>query len=397
MKEHIVKRSQELLPYMTEIRRHIHKNPGSGFDNHETVNYIKQQLENIGISAKDVGKCGLSALIGDISKPCILLRADTDGLETTEETGLPYASGNGRMHLCGHDIHTAQLMGAARLLKEIEDKLPVCVKLMFQSAEEDLSGASDMIENGILHDPEVSCGIMIHVMTATRLATGTIIIPSPGESAPAADFFEIRVQGKGCHGSSPNQGKDPIYTACSIVTALSHIASRELSINDRAVVTIGSINAGSAANVIPNRAVIRGTMRCFGKELRERLKKRIAETAQHTALSFGTASETIFTSGCPSLENAGELCEAAGKILPGYLGSEYIKYASDFPVGDAPAGSEDFAYISERIPSLMLALCAGNVADGHILPLHHPGVTFDENAMVNGCCALAAMVVGLFG
>lgn len=387
----IFERSEKLLPYMTEIRRHIHSCPGVGFDNRETMDYIKKQLTDIGIYANEVGKCGLSALIGDAQKPCILLRADSDGLKTAEETGLPYASHNGNMHLCGHDIHTAQLLGAARLLKEDEKSLPVCVKLMFQSAEEILSGAKDMIDCGILCEPSPICAAMIHVMTATELETGTVIIPEHGESAPCADFFEITVNGKSCHGSSPHMGKDALYSACNIVTALSHISARELSVNDRAMITVGSLNSGSSANIISGKAVIKGSMRCFGKELRKKLSERITETATYTASAFGTSANTVFTSTCPSLVNAKEMCEAASEILPVHLGAEKIKRASEFDTGNTVGGSEDFAYVAERIPSVMLALCAGNIRDGHTYPLHHPKVTFDETAMAYGCCTLVSL------
>ncbi len=385
-KDTIINKSYSLLPYMTEIRRHLHQNPGVGFDNHETIEYIKEKLSEMSIESEYVGKCGLCAVIG-CGEPCFLLRADTDGLCTEEETKLPFASKNGRMHSCGHDIHTSQLLGAAKILKENEDSLCGTVKLMFQSAEENLCGAVDMIENGILENPKPSAGMMLHVMTATDLGTGTLIIPTVGESAPAADFFEITVHGKGCHGSSPNSGKDPIYAACSIVTALSHINSRELAMSERAVITIGSINAGGAANVIPDSAVMKGSMRCFGKDLRVYLKNRLCEIAKNTAEVYGASAEIKFTSGCPSLVNNGELCSFLQSTLEEGIGKEWVKKASE--LGGGISGSEDFAYISERLPTVMIALCAGKRDDGYVYPLHHPSVDFDEGAMVNGCATLA--------
>ncbi len=392
MKEYIIKRSKEIFEYMTEIRRYIHVHPGTGFDNRETTGYIKKKLDELNIPSHYVGKCGLSAVIGK-GDLCFLLRADTDGLEVTEESELSYASKNGRAHLCGHDIHAAQLIGAARLLKERENELGGMVKLMFQSAEETLCGADDMIKNGILNSPSPDAGMMIHVMTGTDLETGSLIIPEYGESAPSADFFEITVSGKGCHGSSPNMGKDPLYTACSIVTALSHISSRELSLKDRAAITIGSINSGAAANVIPNKAKLYGTMRCFGEKLREYLKKRICEIAQNTAYTFDTNAEVRFTSGCPSLVNNAELCNMLQGTFEDVFGKEYV--ISSLP-DSGTYGSEDFAYISQKIPTVMIALSAGEKSDGHIYPLHHPRVTFDENAMINGCAALALGAVGFF-
>lgn len=392
MKEYIKKRSTEIFEYMTEIRRHIHAHPGSGFDNRETIDYIKEKLNELGIPSQYVGKCGLSAIIGN-GEPCFLLRADTDGLPTEEKTELSFASKNGNAHLCGHDIHTAQLCGAAMILKERERELRGTVKLMFQSAEETLCGADDMIKNGILDDPKPTAGMMIHIMTGTKERTGTLIIPQSGESAPAADFFKITVHGKGCHGSSPNMGKDPIYSACGIVTALSHISSRELSINDRVGITVGSINAGTSANVIPDKAVLCGSMRCFGNDKREYLKKRICEIAKNTASSFGTNADVEFTSGCPSLINDGELCNILHEVYRSALGKEYVANALQ---SSGTYGSEDFSYITQRIPSAMIALCAGRSDDGYIYPLHHPKVAFDEKAMIHGCAALALGAVGFF-
>ncbi len=384
-----------LLPYMTEIRRRIHEFPGAGFDNADTMSYIKEKLSEMSIQAHSVGQCGLSALIGDMSKPCLLLRADTDGLETYEETELPFASKNGRMHLCGHDLHTAQLLGAAKYIKAHEKELDFCVKLMFQSAEENLCGAADMIENGILENPRPIMALMLHVMTATELETGTVIVPCGGYAAPSADFFRIDVSGHGCHGSSPAEGKDPLYAACNIVTALSHINSRELAMKENAVITIGSFNSGDAANVIPDTATLKGTLRCFGKELRKRIKHRVAEISEKTAEVNEVSAKVTFTSGCPSLVNNERLCRLIYTGLCRSLGNEYVKSASEF-ASTKTSGSEDFAYISEKIPSVMLALCAGKRSDGHIYPLHHPKVTFDEKAMISGCAAILSVVFDCF-
>ncbi len=381
-----------LLPYMTEIRRHLHKNPGAGFDNLDTIKYIKSKLDEMSVASQFVGKCGLSALIGDTSKPCFLLRADTDGLETTEKTGLPFASNNGRMHLCGHDLHTAQLLGAAKILKHNENKLRFCVKLMFQSAEENLCGAKDMIDSGILENPKPVCGMMIHVMTGTPLETGTVIVSDIPEAAPAADFFTVTFTGKGCHGSSPSEGRNPIPAACSTVSALTALTSSELAMSDFAVVSIGSFRAGDAPNVIPEKAVISGSMRCFGKDIREYLKSRVCEIPQNIAKAYGITAETKFTGGCPSLLNSPEICDSIYKKLCSVLGENTVKRASEFGAFKT-SGSEDFAYISQEIPTVMLALCAGKSDDGYIHPLHNPKTDFDEQAMINGCTAFISAVI----
>ena len=395
--EDIIKLSEENLGYMREIRRHLHKNPGVGFDNENTMRYIYKKLSELEIKAEFVGKCGLLAIIGEGEK-CFLLRADTDGLDTVEQTNLDYASKNGRMHSCGHDIHTAQLLGAVKILKTQCEKIGGCVKLMFQSAEEILCGAVDMIENGILENPIPNGALMIHVMPATELETGTVIVASPGESAPCADFFEITVSGKGCHGSSPTLGKDPIYTACTIVTSLSEITSRELAFSQRAILTFGSVTAGNSANVIPDTAVLSGTLRCFTEELRQYIKKRIVEISEGVAKTFGTSVKVTFTSGCPSLVNDKNLCNIALESLERVLGKKYVINSAELDAKSTKtSGSEDFSYISQKIPSVMLALASGNINDGHVYPLHHPKVTFDEEAMINGCASLVSVCLGFFG
>lgn len=389
--QEILEKSRELLPYMKEIRRHLHKIPGVGFDNHETMKYIREKLSENGIESADVGRCGLCATIGNGEK-CILLRADTDGLDIQEEADVDFRSQNGKMHACGHDLHTAQLLGAAKILKENESKLGVTVKFMFQSAEENLCGAKDMIDNGILENPKPCMAFMLHVLCGSDLKTGTIIIPPQGESAPSADFFEADVYGNGSHGSSPCEGTDPIYTACSVICALSEINSRELSMFERAILTIGSINAGMSANVIPSSAHFSGTLRCFGEGTAQKVKKRLCEITQSTAKTFRTTAEVRFTSGCPSLKNDGEVCEYMYERLTNVLGKDFVKKSEEMTSKGTTSGSEDFSYISHEIPSIMLALAAGRRSDGYIYPLHHPKVTFDEEAMIYGCAALVSAV-----
>ena len=392
--QEILEKSRELLPYMTETRRHLHKIPGVAFDNHKTMEYIRRKLSENGIKTENAGRCGLCATIGQGDK-CILLRADTDGLDIQEQADVDFKSENGKMHACGHDLHTAQLLGAAKILKEHENSLDVTVKLMFQSAEENLCGAKDMIDNGILENPRPCMAFMLHVLGGSDLKTGTIIIPPEGESAPSADFFEADIYGNGSHGSSPCEGTDPIYAACSVICALSEINSRELSMFERAILTVGSINAGENANVIPSKAHFSGTLRCFGDGTSEKVRKRLCEITENTAKVFRTTAEVRFTSGCPSLKNDSEVCEYIYNRLKSTLGEEFVIKAESMGKKTTTSGSEDFSYISHEIPSVMLALAAGQHSDGYIYPLHHPKVTFDENAMVYGCAALVSAVTDI--
>jgi hippurate hydrolase len=243
-----------------------------------------------------------------------------DALPIKEESGEAFAAENGNMHACGHDIHTTMLLGAAKLLKAHEDELCGTVKLMFQPAEEILSGAKDMLENGLLNDPKPDAAMMIHVMAGMPFPAGTAITSAPGISAPAADFFEIHVQGIGCHGSMPNTGIDPLSAAAHIVLALQELHARELAISDQAALTIGTFHAGTAANAIPDTAVLGGSMRALDEEVRAYLKKRMEEIAVAVASAFRAKASVTFTSSCPTLYNDPTLAEETAGYMKELLG-----------------------------------------------------------------------------
>ena len=267
----------------------FHENPEMSFQEYDTTAYIKRELEDMGVELLDVGlETGVVGMIrGKKEHPCIALRADIDALPVTEESSCTYPSKRpGMMHACGHDMHTAMLLGAAKLLKAHEDELEGTVKLMFQPAEEIFEGSRDMIQAGLLKNPDVDGALMIHVMAGMPFEAGTVIVSAPGVSAPAADYFEIRVQGTGCHGSMPYAGVDPLNAAAHILIALQEIHARELAMDDRAVLTFGTMNAGTAANVIPDVAVMGGSIRTFDEEIRALIKERMVQIADGIARSF---------------------------------------------------------------------------------------------------------------
>ncbi len=208
-------------------RRYLHEHAETGFAVEKTLAYIKSVLQQYGYTPKKCGRAGLTATVGRKSGKTILLRADIDGLPIAEKTGLAYACTGGNMHACGHDLHTAMLLGAAKLLKAREKELKGRVKLLFQPAEELLEGAKDVIENGVLDDPKPNAAVMLHVLTGTPLPSGTVVVAS-GISAPAADFFHIRVQGKGCHGAMPWKGVDSLTVAARILLGLQELSAREM-------------------------------------------------------------------------------------------------------------------------------------------------------------------------
>lgn len=391
-----LEKATALQEELVSFRRYIHANPGVGFDIADTVRFVKEQLIQMGYAPKAYGKAGLMAICGrkEIGKT-ILLRADMDALPICEESGVPFASHNGMMHACGHDMHTAMLLGAAKLLKEYENELSGTVVLCFQPSEENFEGAKDMIEAGILKDTSPDAALMLHVTAGMPFETGTAIVCSGGVSAPAADYFTIDIQGKGCHGSMPQLGVDPITTAAHIITALQEIHARELSLSDEAVLTIGSIHAGNAYNAIPDTATLGGTIRTYDEDVRTMLKQRMEEIVTGTALVFRANATLTFGSGCPTLQNNPQLSKDVTTYCKELLGQsrafsqeDLLRLSGGSKTAKA-TGSEDFAYFSHEIPSIMLAMAAGKPQDGYQYPQHHPKVTFDENALSYGSAVYA--------
>lgn len=377
-------------------RRYLHSHAETGFDLKNTCAYVKAALADMGYEPKEYGKAGLVALAGGKKEGKVfLIRADMDALPIQEEAEVDFRSDNGNMHACGHDMHTSMLLGAAKLLKAHEDEIEGTVKLMFQPAEEIFEGSRDMIEDGLLKNPDVDAALMIHVMAGMPFEAGAVIVSSPGVSAPAADYFEIKVQGKGCHGSMPNAGVDPLNAAAHILIALQEIHSRELAMDDRAVLTVGTMHAGTAANAIPDLAVMGGSIRTFDEDTRSFIKERIEQIAEGIATSFRAEAKVIWGSGCPTLVNDPDLSACAKKYMAELLGERRafsvaeLNAAGGGQKSSKAAGSEDFAYVSQEVPSIMLALAAGQPEKGYRYPQHHPMVKFDEDALVNGSAAYA--------
>ena len=388
-KDEILSRSRELCQEMTEHRRFLHAHAETGFDLKQTLPYVRNVLENMGYSVSECGKAGLTATVGKPGGKVLLLRADMDALPIREEAEVPFACGNGNMHACGHDMHTAMLLGAAKLLKEQENNLNGMVKFMFQGAEEIFEGSADMIQNGILKDPKPDAAMMLHVTAGLPLPAGTVIVSSPGVSAPAADYFAIKVQGKGCHGSAPQNGVDPITAAAHILIALQEIHARELAATEEAVLTIGTFHGGNAENVIADSVTMGGTIRTYDENTRAYLKERMTDISRGIASAFRASVEVSFGSGCPTLFNDKVFSELVSGYMTDLFGNTGA-FTTARLSGGKPSrggGSEDFAYISQEIPSVMLALAAGEPKNGHCFPQHHPKVTFDEATLPYGCAA----------
>lgn len=389
----LLKEAENIKDIIINARRTLHKNPETGFDLKNTVAFVKKELKSMGITPTDCGRAGITAVIGGKKRgKTFLLRADMDALPIKEESEVEFRSENGKMHACGHDMHTAMLLGAARLLKKHEDEIEGSVKLMFQPAEEIFEGSTDMINDGLLENPKPDAALMLHVMAGMPFPAGSVIVSAPGVSAPAADYFEIKVKGVGSHGSMPNLGIDPLSAACHILIALQEISARELALSDKAVLTIGTMQSGGAANAIPDFAVMSGSLRTFDEETRTFLKQRITEISESTAKAFRAKATVTFGSGCPTLVNDAPLSDNVLKYLKELLGNDKVFSAQQLNSSgksSKTAGSEDFAYVSQEIPSIMLALAAGQPEKGYKYPQHHPMVCFDEEALSVGSAVYA--------
>lgn len=381
----LIEEAKGLQKKIVEYRRYIHENAEDGMDLPKTVAYVKQQLTSMGCTPQDVGK-GVVALIGIKTGKTLLLRADMDALPMKETSGEEFACKTGCMHACGHDFHASMLLGAAQLLKNHEKQLEGQVKLMFQPAEEILSGAKKMIEDGLLQNPKVDAAMMIHVVTGMHTPTGMVLLLKEGVITSSADWFRIDIQGKGSHGAIPHKGIDPINIGVHIYQALQNIHARELKPGIIAVISIGEFKGGSTGNVIPDTAYLQGTIRTFDEVTRNFIKERVVTITENTAKAFNATAKVSFFRGCPINKNDDKLVKEMKAICDDF----YERGKFIVPMISKPAtGSEDFGYIAKVVPSVTFEISAGSISDGYTYPMHNPKVRFDEDALAIGTATYA--------
>lgn len=373
-------------------RRWLHQHPETGYDLTQTTTYVKQRLESMGYEPREIVEGGLVCSVGNADGPCILLRADMDALPLEEETGLPFASTNGRMHACGHDLHTAMLLGAAQVLKRHEDELTGCVKIMFQPDEEATDpreelGNEAMVRAGVLENPTVEAAVGMHLCpTVPRNEVGCIA----GTAFFSVDDVEIEVHGTGAHGAQPQKGVDPLNIMSHIHIALQEVLAREVNPYEACVLTFGTMGGGTAANIIPVSAHMLGSLRTTNEETRQRLHQRITAIVEHTAQAFGGTAEVAFLRGLPTVWNDPDLSEELSRSYEQLTGRHVLHLSEPF------SGSDDFGYMSHRIPATYFLL--GSTPKGaEELPLHSPRILFDEDILVTGCSLLVSSALGWLG
>ena len=375
-------RALELKDETIAHRRWFHTNAEVGLNMPKGQAYVLAELEKLGIEAKPCGH-GVSATIGKPGK-CILLRADMDALPMAEESGLDFACPTGtEAHCCGHDFHAAMLLTAAKMLQENEDALEGTVKFMFQPAEETFEGAKDMIENGILENPTPDVALAYHV-TSGKMPTGIYMYNNNGTMMFSVDGFKITIKGRGSHGAYPHAGIDPINIAVHVYLALEALIAREVDPAKANVLTVGKFNAGNANNIIPETAVLEGTIRSNDKASRELLVHRMKEVAVRTAEVYGGTAEIEMSSEIPPLICDPKLTTAFADMM----NNMGIPGAHPYP-GISASASEDFASITDKIPSTFMYLSAGFLDDRGIAPAHNPKVMFNEDVCPIGASCYA--------
>lgn len=375
-------RALELKDETIANRRHIHKNAETGLDLPKTKAYVMEKLTEYGLEPKDCGY-GVTATLGKGGK-VLLLRADMDALPMPEESGEEFACPTGKeAHTCGHDFHAAMLLTAAKMLKEKEDTLEGTIKFMFQPAEETFEGSRNMIENGILENPPVDAALAYHVSPG-KMPIGLFMYNDKDTMMYSVDGFKITIHGKGSHGAYPHVGVDPINIGVHIHLALQELIARESDPTHSCVLTIGQFAGGTAANIIPETAVLQGTIRTNKPEARELLVRRMKEVAEKTAVVYNGTVDIEMISEVPPLICNPKLTDE----VVGYMQELGIPGLTPYP-GISASASEDFAVIAEKVPSTFMYLSAGYLDERGQYPAHHPKAQFNEDVCPIGAACLA--------
>ena len=379
--------AKQLDSELKEIRRHIHSCPEAGKSLPETKSFVMDKLREYGYEPEEICESGIVAVLrgGNASDDTktILLRADMDALAIKEEAPVDFASQNGFMHACGHDMHVTMLLGAAKLLKAHERELKGNVKFVFQPDEEGFTGAKTMLAAGVLENPKVDAGMALHVNSGTPSG---MFLCGQGVCMAGCTLFRIKVKGTGCHGAMPETGVDPINIAAHIYLSLQEIVAREITPTSPVALTIGKFDGGKAPNIIPEEVVMEGTIRTMDRDLSAKIYKRIEEISTQTATLFrGSAEVTEMASAPPLLNDKDFVKEMAG----------YIKEITDpskvYLFEQGGMGSEDFASYTYEIPCSYLLLGAGSPQENPLFgrPMHNDHVVFNEDIMPLGSAALA--------
>lgn len=382
--------ARELFPYTQSLRRDFHMHPELGFREIRTGGIVAKELESLGLEVtKGVGQTGVVGLLeGAKPGPTLLLRFDMDALPIIEDTGADYASQtSGVMHACGHDGHTAIGLTVAKILHAHRDQLAGTIKFCFQPSEEgnngeEIGGAEMMMRDGVLDSPKVDMTLSLHLWNEKPL--GWVHV-AKGPVMAGAEQFKIKLIGKGGHGAVPNATVDPIIAATQIVSAAQSIVSRNVGPLETAVVSFTMLHSGTAFNVIPQEAILEGTIRTFDSKVREKVLERFDKIVRGVASAMGCEVEMTVKRLTPALVNADEVAESvqqsARRVLPDadHDNTPYLTM-----------GAEDMAYMQEKVPGCYFFVGSANKERGLHYGHHHPKFDFDEEALVRGAALMAS-------
>lgn len=387
----IFDKAMALKDYMTKVRRYLHENPELGLEEHKTTEFIKKELRDMGIELQHINmETGVIGLIkgekqrGDL---CIAIRGDIDALPVEERTGVSYSSKNhGVMHACGHDGHTAILLGTAKLLNGIRDQFSGTVKLVFQPAEEGRGGAKKMVEAGAMDNPRPDVIIALH--GNAYLNVGEMGINERFSSA-SADSFEITVKGKGGHGARPHKAVNPVLCAAHIVTALQNIVSTEINALESAVVTVASIHGGTASNIIADDVTLSGTVRCLQEKNRDIIRDKIERIVKGISMAQNCTYEMNYRNGVGALENDPETVQELLQAVTDAWGDNGRIVELDGP----SMGSEDFPALSAVVGKCAYFRLGVGQEEKEIIDVHNEKFNFNDDALPYGAAVFAQYVI----
>ena len=383
--EELSVRAAALEETFVALRREIHAYPETAQHEEKTATLVEKALHSFGIETVRRGNCVLGVLQGERAGRTVVLRADMDALPTQEQSELPFASQcAGICHACGHDIHTAALLFAAKLLSECRNTLCGTVKLLFQPAEETLSGALLVLNKTNFLD---NADAIFAMHTWPELPEGSVGVRF-GSMMAAADTFSIKILAQGGHAAHPQHTADPVLTAAYITTQLHTIVARELSPLESAVLTVGEFHAGSAPNIIPPEAILRGTVRSMAQSTRQKMQKSIERIAKLTAESLRAEASVEYRVGCPPLCGTDKLVSIVERAAQKVVGAERV-----FHLEKPSLGSEDFAYYLQKIPGAFFRIGTYDDRPESRLALHDPRIIFGEGSIRTGAMTLTTTAI----
>ena len=377
--------AEALFSYTQNLRRDFHKHPELGFQEFRTAGIVSKELNELGLEVSTgIGKTGVVAMIeGSKPGPVILIRFDMDALPIKEATGAEYASVHpGVMHACGHDAHTAIGLTVAKLLHAHRDELGGTAKLVFQPAEEGLGGALAMVEDGVLANPRPDVSLSLHVWNDKEF--GWIGV-TEGPAMAAMEMFEIKLTGKGSHGAAPHSGHDPVVAGAQIISALQTIVSRNVDPIDTSVVSVTQFHAGDAFNVIPNEAMLGGTVRTYKAETRELVMNRMRAIVNGIAEAMNCKAELNFRDSTPTVTNHPEITAQVQDVVKRVLPDEFLD------IHERTMGSEDMAFMMQDIPGCYFFVGSANAAEGLNAAHHNPLFDIDERVLPRAAGLMASV------